>query len=124
MSTKNTIFSHFESLDKLLKDEYQALLGTDMDKILAIQKEKEILIGKLTAFPKPTTELSTTIKDKIDQYLKNIKKQAKINSQISLKRAELTHAKLNFITEQLSPAYQSDGKNQPKNSGSLINLKT
>lgn len=124
MSTKITIFSHFENLEQLLKVEYQALLGTDMDKILNLQKEKEIILEKITSFPKPTSELPDNVKDKIDQHLKNIKKQTKINSQIALKRAELTHAKLNFITEQLAPAYQADGKNQPKNSGSLINLKT
>lgn len=118
------IFELLEQLQKSLDQEYQALLGTDMDLVLKIQKDKDILITKLQTIPRPEHALSDPIKEKISYALTKIKKQAQTNAQIALGRAELTAARVSFIVEQISPSYDASGKNTVKPSGGLFNSKT
>lgn len=119
-----TVFDLLGKLQQHLDQEYQALLGTDMDLVLSIQKEKDALIEQLQKLPPPNTALSDAVKKKLSDALIAVKKQAQTNAQIALGRAELTHARVAFIVEQLSPSYDASGKNNSTQSGGLFNSKT
>ncbi len=119
--TSEKIYQHLQQLMKLLLKEQEVLVSAKTQALEEIEKEKKPLLEWLESLPTHQIQDALTQKEHIAPLLEAIRKQLKLNTQLAVGRAQVTHARITFISEQLAASYSPTGKQQSTTTGGLFN---